>query len=56
MVIQSLGRLLRKHHSKNKVTCYDIVDNTYYADNSYKERKQIYFKQHHELEEIEVRI
>lgn len=60
---QSIGRLLRKHNSKNSVTLFDIVDlatplngRTYktYSYKHFLERLEVYTEQEYPIKEIEV--
>jgi len=48
-LVQSIGRGLRLHDSKNKLRIYDIYDNMKYSDSHAEERRRIY-------EEQEIRI
>jgi len=57
-VVQSIGRLLRKHKGKEKVQLYDIVDDLSYKDkpnfmiNHFMDRVNIYINEGHEYEII----
>jgi len=43
--VQSIGRGLRLHDSKNKLRIYDIYDNMKYSDSHADERRRIYDEQ-----------
>ena len=44
-VVQSIGRGLRLHESKDKLRIFDIVDNTKYSSSHAEYRKEIYDKE-----------
>lgn len=43
-IIQSVGRIERKFENKNMPIVYDVVDNTIFHENMWKDRKRIYKK------------
>ena len=48
--LQGLGRSLRKHHSKEKVYCYDFIDSEIrYLDSHSRDRLRSYKKEGHEV-------
>lgn len=44
IIIQSIGRIARKHESKDNAVAYDYVDNEKYLVNAYKQRVRTYKK------------
>lgn len=52
-IIQSVGRIERTFETKKEALVYDLVDNTQFHINMFKNRKTIYRKNNNEiLEEI----
>ena len=41
-IMQSIGRVLRLHHTKSIATIFDIADNTRYGKKHVEERKKLY--------------
>jgi superfamily II DNA or RNA helicase len=54
-IVQSIGRGLRLHPSKNKLTLFDICDNLKYSMEHLEKRKQFYDEQQIEWKEIEIK-
>lgn len=48
-VVQSVGRIERKHETKTDAVVYDLVDNTQFHQNMFKNRKTIYKKNGNEI-------
>jgi superfamily II DNA or RNA helicase len=55
-IVQSIGRGLRLHPSKNKLTIFDICDNLSYSIDHLEQRKSVYDDQHIEWKEFNVNI
>ena len=54
-IIQSVGRIERKFNYKEQPIVFDLVDNTQFHQNMFKNRKTIYRKNNNEiLEEIKL--
>jgi superfamily II DNA or RNA helicase len=50
-IMQSIGRVLRLHHTKTMATIFDIADNTRYSKKHVVERKKIYTLEKYEYTE-----
>lgn len=48
-IIQSVGRIERTFDKKKKAIVYDLVDNTQFHTNMFKNRKTIYRKNNNEI-------
>jgi superfamily II DNA or RNA helicase len=55
-IVQSIGRGLRLHDSKNKLTLIDICDNLRYSMEHVEKRKEFYQEQEIEWKECEVKL
>jgi superfamily II DNA or RNA helicase len=55
-IVQSIGRGLRLHESKNKLTLIDICDNLRYSMEHLEKRKEYYDEQEIEWKEIDINI
>jgi superfamily II DNA or RNA helicase len=44
-LVQSIGRGLRKHHTKEKLLIFDLADNLKYGEEHFTKRKEIYQKE-----------
>jgi superfamily II DNA or RNA helicase len=53
-IMQSIGRVLRLHHTKSMATVFDIADNTKYGLKHVEERKKMYKLEKYEYTEKEV--
>lgn len=53
---QSIGRILRKHESKENVIIYDITDDLKHSKNHLNERLKIYASEGHPVEIIEITV
>jgi superfamily II DNA or RNA helicase len=53
-IMQSIGRVLRLHHTKTEAIIFDIADNTKYGKKHVDERKKIYKLEKYEYTEKEV--
>lgn len=53
-IMQSIGRALRLHHTKNQATIFDIADNTKYGSKHVLERKKMYNLEKYEYIEKEI--
>lgn len=53
-IMQSIGRVLRLHHTKTVATIFDIADNTKYGKKHVEERKKIYTQEKYEYSEKEI--
>lgn len=53
-IMQSIGRVLRLHHTKNLATIFDIADNTKYGKKHVEERKKMYNLEKYEYTEKEI--
>jgi len=47
-IMQSIGRVLRLHHTKSVATIFDIADNTRYGKKHVEERKKLYKLENYE--------
>ena len=54
--LQSVGRGLRLHHSKNKLHLYDLADNLKYSEDHLQDRMEYYARNNFEVEIKEVHI
>jgi superfamily II DNA or RNA helicase len=53
-IMQSIGRVLRLHHTKTLATIFDIADNTKYGKKHVEERKKMYTIEKYEYIEKEI--
>lgn len=53
-IMQSIGRVLRLHHTKTMATIFDISDNTKYGKRHVEERKKMYNLEQYEYTEKEI--
>jgi superfamily II DNA or RNA helicase len=53
-IMQSIGRVLRLHHTKTMATIFDIADNTKYGKKHVEERKKLYNLEKYEYTEKEI--
>jgi len=53
-IMQSIGRVLRLHHTKSEAVIFDIADNTKYGKKHVEERKKIYKLEKYEYTETEI--
>lgn len=53
-IMQSIGRVLRLHHTKSTATIFDIADNTKYGKTHVEERKKMYTLEKYEYSEKEI--
>ena len=53
-IMQSIGRVLRLHHTKSIATIFDIADNTHYGKKHVEERKKLYKLEKYEYSEKEI--
>jgi superfamily II DNA or RNA helicase len=53
-IMQSIGRVLRLHHTKSMATIFDIADNTKYGKKHVEERKKLYTLEKYEYTEKEI--
>jgi len=44
-ILQSIGRSLRKHKTKEKACVYDLIDGIHYFKEHFKSRKELYLKE-----------
>jgi superfamily II DNA or RNA helicase len=53
-IMQSIGRALRLHPTKNMAYIFDISDNTLYAEKHLREREQLYTTENYNYEKKEI--
>lgn len=53
-IMQSIGRVLRLHHTKSVATIFDIADNTRYGKKHVEERKKLYKLENYEYIEKKI--
>lgn len=53
-IMQSIGRVLRLHHTKTLATIFDMADNTKYGKKHVEERKKMYKMEKYEYTEKEI--
>lgn len=53
-IMQSIGRVLRLHHTKTSATIFDMADNTKYGKKHVEERKKLYILEKYEYTEKEI--
>jgi superfamily II DNA or RNA helicase len=55
-IMQSIGRVLRLHHTKQTAVIFDISDNTKYGKKHVEERKKMYTLEKYDYAEKEINI